>query len=303
MLIAADGSLMSESLYLLLMLVLINLLLDARRSATSTGAVALGAIVGLAALTRGEGLVYLPFLVIPRILTVGGGDLRRRGVHAAIAVAVCLAVIAPAAAASSARFDRFVFISDNATTVVRGANCDTTLYGPKTGFWDYNCLGTTRAGADSLDEAAFGSIILHEGLNYAGHHVGRLLVIAPIRVGRTWGLVSTGDQLRWEAGESRTIKAETAGWYMYLALLVLAIGGGWISRRTWRSWWVLLGPVVVVVLVSAVTYGNQRFRIAAEPTVLILAAVALLRLGSVIGGRASVEPSVESPSLLGTDQS
>jgi hypothetical protein len=48
-----------------------------------------------------------------------------------------------------------------------------------------------------------------------------------------------------------------------------------IHRRV-RGVWVLLGVVASVVVVAAVGYGNQRFRTACEPVVLVAAAHALV---------------------------
>jgi len=42
---------------------------------------------------------------------------------------------------------------------------------------------------------------------------------------------------------------------------------------------------VTVTIVAASTYGQQRFRIAAEPAILVLAAVTLVELGRVVRTR------------------
>jgi hypothetical protein len=42
--------------------------------------------------------------------------------------------------------------------------------------------------------------------------------------------------------------------------------------------WPLLATVITVTMVAALTYGQQRFRIAAEPSILVLAAAALVAL-------------------------
>ncbi|GIU90798.1 MAG: hypothetical protein KatS3mg010_1897 [Acidimicrobiia bacterium] len=45
-----------------------------------------------------------------------------------------------------------------------------------------------------------------------------------------------------------------------------------------------------MVLVSAATYGQQRFRIAAEPVVLVAAAVALVAAAGASGRHRAEEP-------------
>jgi asparagine N-glycosylation enzyme membrane subunit Stt3 len=68
----------------------------------------------------------------------------------------------------------------------------------------------------------------------------------------------------------------------FLALLPLAAAGGiWLRRRRVRIW--LLFTLVWVVLISAaVFYGTPRFRVPAEPTVVVLAAVGI---GALLGRR------------------
>ena len=77
-LLAADGALMSESLYGLLVAsaLLLALRLGERRDLAS--AAALGAVIGLAALTRSEGLLLLPLLALPLCLA---GRIRRAARH------------------------------------------------------------------------------------------------------------------------------------------------------------------------------------------------------------------------------
>jgi hypothetical protein len=60
--------------------------------------------------------------------------------------------------------------------------------------------------------------------------------------------------------------------------LVLAIAGIvvlWRRRQRWNCW-VLLVPAIAVTIGSALTYGQTRFRAAAEPSLAVLAAVALI---------------------------
>ena len=49
-------------------------------------------------------------------------------------------------------------------------------------------------------------------------------------------------------------------------------------RRTVR--WPLIVPMVIVTIASAVTYGQTRFRVPAEPSLVVLAAVGLAALVS-----------------------
>jgi hypothetical protein len=62
---------------------------------------------------------------------------------------------------------------------------------------------------------------------------------------------------------------------MYWILVPFAIAGAIVLRRRRRFLWPLAATAITVTVVAAATYGQQRFRIAAEPAILVLGAVAL----------------------------
>jgi hypothetical protein len=59
-----------------------------------------------------------------------------------------------------------------------------------------------------------------------------------------------------------------------------------LLRQRGRTVWPLLAPVVVVTLISALFYGLLRFRVPAEVSLVVLAAVALGELQARRGVRA-----------------
>jgi hypothetical protein len=63
---------------------------------------------------------------------------------------------------------------------------------------------------------------------------------------------------------------------MYWVMLPLAVIGAVILVRRRVRVWPLLSTVVVVSVTTALTYGQQRFRSAAEPAIVVLAAVSLV---------------------------
>ena len=58
-------------------------------------------------------------------------------------------------------------------------------------------------------------------------------------------------------------------------LALLAAYGVVVLRRRDGPWAVLLAPVALVILVTLISYGFTRLRVAAEPAIVVLAAVAL----------------------------
>ena len=258
LLIATDGSLRSETVYaLLISLVLLAALRLPERPAV------FGALVGLATLTRGEALLLLGLLALVR-----GVGVRRAG----IAVGACVLVLAPWLARSWIVFDQPVLVSTNVGGLLAGANCDSTYGGAFLGQWDLRCLPPPR----SSNEAREAARLRRVGLDYARDHAGRVPVVVAARLGRSFELFRVRQQATMEAFyEGRSLRVEQAGVAMYYALLALGAIGVAVLRRRGGPWPILVAPFALVVVVSVTAYGFTRFRVAAEPGLVVLAAVGL----------------------------
>jgi hypothetical protein len=168
--------------------------------------------------------------------------------------------------------DQPVVISTNVGGLLAGANCDTTYAGQLLGEWDYRCLPAERPG----NEAVASTRLRDQGLRYARDHADRLPVVIAARLGRSFELYRPRQQAREEAFfEGRDLRVEQAGVAMYYVLALLAVAGAVLLARRRGPWWVLAAPVGMVVFVTVISYGLTRFRVGAEPAIVVLAAVAL----------------------------
>ena len=262
LLVAADGSLRSESVYALCIALVLLAALAYREAPSARGAALLGVAVAAAALTRGEALVLLVLLALPLC-----GPRR-----AAVAALACVVVLAPWLARCWIVFDRPVLISTNVGGLLAGANCDTTYHGALIGQWDFGCIPPPVHANEALEAER----LRDRGLSYARHHVGRLPVVVAARLGRSFELFRPREQARQEAFfEGRNLRVEQAGVACYYALVLLAAYGVVVLRRRDGPWRILLAPVALVVFVTVISYGFTRLRVAAEPALVVLAAVAL----------------------------
>ena len=262
LLVAADGSLRSESVYALCIALVLLAALAYREAPSARGAALLGVAVAAAALTRGEALVLLVLLALPLC-----GPRR-----AAVAALACVVVLAPWLARCWIVFDRPVLISTNVGGLLAGANCDATYHGALIGQWDFGCIPPPVHANEALEAER----LRDRGLSYARHHVGRLPVVVAARLGRSFELFRPREQARQEAFfEGRNLRVEQAGVACYYALVLLAAYGVVVLRRRDGPWRILMAPVALVVFVTVISYGFTRLRVAAEPALVVLAAVAL----------------------------
>jgi 4-amino-4-deoxy-L-arabinose transferase-like glycosyltransferase len=270
--IAVDGDLMSEVLYgpLIAGMLLAAFALYDRPSARR--AIILGAIIGLAALTRTEALLFLPFLLLPvawRARPAG----RSRATLAAIGLLACVVVITPWLIRNEIAFGRFVLISTNNQTVIAGANCAQTYHGVNMGGWDITCISRRT----QTNEAAQAAIWQHQGLSYAAHHLGRLPAVILIRELRVWDLWQPRRQARTFAEGQQTDVAQ-AGVAAFWLFAVIAIAGIVVLRRRPPALLILLSPAVVVCVTTAIGYGVPRLRDSFDVALPVLTAAGVLAI-------------------------
>jgi 4-amino-4-deoxy-L-arabinose transferase-like glycosyltransferase len=279
-----DGLVMSETLSTL---AVVGALLFAYRQLRDPGALVaagLGACCGLATLARAELLLLAPLLLVPAVLYSRRSN-RLEGVHEiVISLVAVLVIVGPWVVFNLGRFDEPTFLSTNDGPALLGSNCDEVYYGGGMGLWNLDCLTPVEG-----DQSVASNEHREQALRYAREHLERVPVVALARVGRTWSFFRPGDMISYNEGEAREPWVTRVGLWVYYPLFALAVAGAIVLRRQLARLWPLLVPIVVVTIVSAITYGQTRFRAPAEPSLVVLAAVALDAFlpGTVASRRAS----------------
>ena len=283
--VGADTDLMSEVLYgpLVAGSVLAALHLFDRPTARTSAL--LGALIGLAALTRSEGLLLIPLVALP--LAWRGDAGRGRTARLAAVAGACALVLAPWMIRNATTFERFVPISTNDATVVAGANCDLTYHGIDTGGWNIDCISPRTSTEDSVQAAKW----RNEGTSYARHHLGRLPVVAVVRFLRVWDFWQPRREVRFAEGRQRRV--EQAGVAAYWLLLPVALVG-LLRIRPRVARWILAAPFVMVTVTAVTGYGIPRLRHAAEIPLVALAGVGVNAVLERRGARRAVRPSAVS---------
>lgn len=297
MLWTADGSLMSEPLYGLFLVAALLAALHVRERPTKRRAAVLGALIALAALTRGEALSLVVLLAGP-LAILSRPDWRSRAALWATTALAFACVLAPWTIFNLTRFSTPVLISTNSNGVFVGANCPQTYAGPLIGAWRFQCYTPRRPGED---EAAYFNRQRHIGIEYALHHKGRWPAVVAARVGRLLDVYRFDQSVFFNTAEGRP--ATQVKWaircYWVVALLAVA-GAVLLARRRAYALLVLGAPIVTVLLVGIFTYGGTRFRFGAEPSLVVLAAVALVAAAEALlsrRARSAPAPVPPAPSL------
>lgn len=261
----------------------------------------LGAAGGLACLVRSEFLLMVPMLLAVVAWNTAGAPGAERVPprsrlgpalqHVAIGLLALVVVLVPWTVRNLATFGSFVPLSNNSGSVARGANCDAAFQGEFRGLWvtdvalDGLDADERRAGCfsgfgirEGEDEADAAARLRADGTAYVRGHLGEMPAVVAARVGRTVGLYRFEQQSNFAFAEGRNATWERRGTRAFQVLAIVALAGlvaGLVRRDVpWRRW-LLVVPVIAVLLVVAATYGNPRFRAAAEPSVVVLAVLAV----------------------------
>ncbi|MGZ6999952.1 MAG: ArnT family glycosyltransferase [Acidimicrobiia bacterium] len=265
-----DGLVMSESIAILLTSASLLVAYRLLRRPTIAGAVALGVLSGLAALTRTELLLLGPAVALGIASSRRAGSARTRVAIAATSVAVAALVITPWVAFNLSRFREPVFITTAGDTNLLASNCDDTFSGAHLGSIGVErCFNPYGRGGDPSVAA---ESYRHRALQFVRDHLDRFPVVVLARLGRDWSLFRP---MQSPVFEGRPDWVVAAGLVFYYPILALAAGGVATLRRRARPWWPLLVPVGIVCLTTLVSWGQNRFRAPAEPGLVVLAAVAV----------------------------
>jgi 4-amino-4-deoxy-L-arabinose transferase-like glycosyltransferase len=267
--LVADASLRAESLFGLLIALALLAAYRVLERPTTWRLVQLGAVIGLAALTRSEGLLLLFLLAAPVVWRGGAAGRVRR---LAVVAGVCVLTLSPWLIRNWIVFDEPVVISTSYGDLIAGANCDETYSGRWIGSWSFECV----LSEPGEDEAEIARGLRERGLTYAGDHADRLPAVLVARALRPWGFWDPdGEATLKTFGEGRSKAANWVGLVACWLLLLLAPVGLLALRRRGKPVLPLLAPFAMVLIVSLTAYGILRFRAPADVALVVLGAIAL----------------------------
>jgi 4-amino-4-deoxy-L-arabinose transferase-like glycosyltransferase len=273
-----DGLIMAEALSVLITVALVAMAFRVMRGGASwRWVVALGVVSGIGVLTRAELALYVPFLVFPA-LWIGSRDQRGKavGMMAGACVVVAL-VLAPWVGYNLSRFEQPTLLSTNDGVALLGASCDTTYFGSAVGW--ASVFAPCVPDRNGRDQSVWNNENRSAAFSYMREHLDRLPVVALARLGRNWLVYKPGQTAAFATFEGRPEWATWMGAVVAWALLPLAVSGSVVLRRRRQPIWPLIVPIVTTfAVVALIASGVLRYRATAEPSFIILGAVAVVAL-------------------------
>jgi 4-amino-4-deoxy-L-arabinose transferase-like glycosyltransferase len=264
-------SLLSENLSVFLQLAALCATMTLLRRPGAGRAVYLGALLGLNLLVRGGSLFAAALIVSGVAATAGERWFGWQGLRlAVVAVAAAAATLAPWVARNYCVFHQFVPIAteDGITLYISywPSRVDgKPIWGNLPGDQDLAVAEANRAGDEVHVSHRLREIAVARLLGQPAHAL-RLLPakLLYLLVPLDW------EMMPHARGRSRSVNLG------YLAVIFPALAGGWgfARRRTGRQWVLWVSPVSVL-FIALVFYGSPRFRLPAEPILIIFASCGL----------------------------
>lgn len=293
-LIFMSGYLLTENLYIVLLLAALLCARDPRTLAASLPrAAATGVLLALATLARPTGLPMFEW-VLAALLAWAGVSWRARLVRGAFATAAFALVVLPWYARNASVVGGWVLTTHGGVTFLQGNN------------EKVSSVPQWRGGAaplevlprfdemTELDEFTRDRLAFELGRDYLRAHTGDVPRLVFWKLVRFWRVHSdmglSGVKSGWWWSKDSTLgrlAAEVDVGFAYAVVVVpLFVLGAVATFRRWRELSLFLGTIVVHTAVAMVFYGSLRSRIPIEPVMCVLAASALAAIARRAGSRA-----------------
>jgi 4-amino-4-deoxy-L-arabinose transferase-like glycosyltransferase len=266
-----EREVMSETLvHLLVSCALLVSILFWQRPRLPTAAL-LGALCGLLALTRGEQLFLALVLLVPLCLLVDNRSWSVRFAGLGMSLVTFTAVLMPWVAYNMSRFEAPVFLTANTGEALRISNCDATYSGTHLGYFSGDCRSTGLTGDPSERDRQKRA----DAVDYIERHTRRLPIVVLAREGRTWGVFRPWQQSELDTVRGTDLWVTRTAMIAYWALVPFAVIGLVSGARRRLPVVVLVAFMATAAIGTALTFGQTRYRAAAEVPIVVAASVGI----------------------------
>lgn len=279
---APDGQLQAETMSMFTTVLIVLLAYSYLKQPSGRRLVYVGVACGFGMLARSELVLLIPLLVVPLVWTTRDRTRKQKWQWVGAAVLAAVIVITPWTVYNASRFAHPIFLSSQLDPTLAAANCDSVYYGQFQGYFDIQCaLAIQKRDHLTLaqDESQQNVVYRREAIKYIRAHLSELPRVEGVRLLRIAGLYKPATYVRadWYIEGRRPYWITWSGLYSFWLLALAAIAGAVVLRRRANSppLYPLLAPIGVVIITVLAMYASTRFRTTAEPSIVILAAVAL----------------------------
>ncbi len=244
----------------------------------------LGVAIALATLSRAEAILLPVLLMVPMVLWMKGTAWKRRIALILASGLTSVVVLSPWVGYNLSRFAKPVTVSSGFDVTLLSANCPTTYYGPFRAYWAAICvIYKPRVYRDLSLQA---TIYRKDALDFIKAHKRELPLLVVEREGRTWGFYRPLQNVQLDSTiETKPLNWGRFGLGMLYVLEAFSIFGAFVMRRRKIPVTPLVALIVNVIISTAITFGQSRYRASAEIALVLMATAGFVGLSEIVNRR------------------
>jgi len=262
-LIYYNAALMTETFFIVLVLLSLYLSLEIKRKASLARWALLGLALGLAALLRQSILLFVPFLLLWLIW-----ELKKQGVrwwYFTVPIVVIVLLIAPWTLRNYKVYHQFLLLNSNSGYALYASN------NPNLGTDWRNDVVVVPVPEELMgqNEAQLDRALTQRGIDYIFSNPGRYLLLTlnkTLEYFRFWPSADSSDM-------SNLNRMLSFG--LYLPFMLFGLG---LSVMRWRSFGVLYVFMVIHTGTYLLSWPSPRYRLPVDAVLMVFAGLALLEL-------------------------
>ena len=230
----------------------------------------LGAGIALATLSRAEAILLPVLMMVPMVLFMKNMAWKRRISLILVSGLTSVLVLGPWVGYNLSRFAKPVTVSSGFDVTLLSANCPTTYYGTFRGYWAAICvIYKPRVYRDLSLQAG---IYRKDALDFIESHERELPALTLAREGRTWGFYRPGQNVQLDSQiETKPKNWGRFGLIMLYSLEIASVFGVLVMRRRKIPVTPCAALIVNVIISTAITFGQSRYRASAEVALVLMA--------------------------------
>jgi 4-amino-4-deoxy-L-arabinose transferase-like glycosyltransferase len=266
---------------------------------TVKSACLLGIGIALATLSRAEAILLPVIMLVPLVLWMKGMPWKRRITLVLASGLTTAIVLGPWVGYNISRFAKTTTVSSGFDVTLLSANCPTTYFGPFRGYWAAICVIYKQRTYQDL--SLMQPLYKNDAYDFIKAHKRDIPMLELAREGRTWDWYRPFQNIQLDSTiETKPLNWGRLGLGMLWFMQASSIFGIYVMRKRKIPLTPLFALILNVAISTAITFGQSRYRAAAEEAFVLMTTAAFVGVLEIIKRRRAGTP-VEPDTTRGSD--
>ena len=274
-----DAQILSEPIALVLLGISIIAFYRLSSQPNVRHAIEVGIAVGLLVLARSEQIALLILLAPILLFKATHLGIGRRAMLGLMVIGIVALLLSPWVIHNANRFEEPVLISSNMGVGLLVGNCSSTFEGDRKGFFDMACLSYADKPERDADRSVMDRLQAEAAVIQIRDNLDKLPLTIAARYGRAFGVYRTNHTVteiaKWQGSAAWPVWAWVISFWFVFGLAII---GAMAAIRSRIDILPLVVPILVMLGVVAVFYGEPRYHTMADLSFVVLAGFGLVTI-------------------------